>query len=164
MTQLITSIADLRETLRNHRQDGQRIGFVPTMGSLHAGHMDLMVACNEQTDVSVASIFVNPMQFGPNEDFDAYPRTLEDDRAKLSQAKVAYLFAPTVREMYPHGVNTQIDVPSLSNILCGATRPGHFTGVATVVSKLFNIVQPDKAFFGEKDFQQLGVIRQMVSD
>lgn len=164
MTQLITSIAQLREQLKHHRLQHKSIGFVPTMGSLHSGHMDLMRACHEQTDISVASIFVNPMQFGPNEDFDAYPRTLQSDQDKLTAERVDYLFAPTVREIYPNGVNTQIDVPSLSNILCGASRPGHFTGVATVVSKLFNIVQPDQAFFGQKDFQQLAVIRQMVED
>lgn len=164
MTQIITSIDTLRDTLSEHRERGQTIGFVPTMGSLHAGHMDLIRACKDACDITVASIFVNPMQFGPNEDFDAYPRTLEADNDKLTAEGADYLFAPTVREMYPHGVNTQIDVPSLANILCGASRPGHFAGVATVVSKLFNIVQPHQAFFGRKDFQQLAVIRQMARD
>lgn len=164
MTQIVTSIQALREQLNTHRSRNQSIGFVPTMGSLHAGHMDLIRASKAACDITVASIFVNPMQFGPNEDFDAYPRTLDDDNAKLSDEGADYLFAPTVREMYPNGVNTQVDVPSLANILCGAARPGHFAGVATVVSKLFNIVQPDHAFFGRKDFQQLAVIRQMVQD
>ena len=164
MTQVIHEIATLREALNEHRLNRQPIGFVPTMGNLHAGHMDLMRACVQRCDISVASIFVNPMQFGPNEDFDAYPRTLDADLAQLSAQGVDYLFAPTVREIYPDGVNTQIEVPSLSNILEGASRPGHFTGVATVVAKLFNIVQSDVAFFGRKDYQQLAVIRRMVSD
>ena len=164
MTQVIHEIATLREALNEHRLNRQSIGFVPTMGNLHAGHMDLMRACVQRCDISVASIFVNPMQFGPNEDFDAYPRTLDADLAQLSAQGVDYLFAPTVREIYPDGVNTQIEVPSLSNILEGASRPGHFTGVATVVAKLFNIVQSDVAFFGRKDYQQLAVIRRMVSD
>lgn len=164
MTQIFHEIAELREHLAAHRLAGRRIGFVPTMGNLHEGHMDLMRASKDQCDITVASIFVNPMQFGPNEDFDAYPRTLDEDLAKLDAQGVDYLFAPTVREMYPDGVNTQIEVPSLGNILDGASRPGHFTGVATVVAKLFNIVQSDIAFFGRKDYQQLAVIKRMVSD
>lgn len=164
MTQTFHDILSLRGALAEERARGASIGFVPTMGNLHAGHMDLMAASRDACDVTVASIFVNPMQFGPNEDFDAYPRTLDADLAKLQDAGVDYLFAPTVREMYPDGVNTQIEVPSLGNILDGASRPGHFTGVATVVAKLFNIVQSDVAFFGRKDFQQLAVIRRMVSD
>lgn len=164
MTQTFHEIAELREHLAAHRLAGRRIGFVPTMGNLHEGHMDLMRASKDQCDITVASIFVNPMQFGPNEDFDAYPRTLDEDLAKLDAQGVDYLFAPTVREMYPDGVNTQIEVPSLGNILDGASRPGHFTGVATVVAKLFNIVQSDIAFFGRKDYQQLAVIKRMVSD
>jgi pantoate--beta-alanine ligase len=123
-----------------------------------------MRASKAGCDMTVASIFVNPMQFGPNEDFDAYPRTLDSDLAKLKNESVDYLFAPTVREMYPDGVNTQIEVPSLGNILEGASRPGHFAGVATVVAKLFNIVQSDIAYFGRKDYQQLAVIRRMVMD
>ena len=164
MTQVIHEISRLRAQLATHRSQAQSIGFVPTMGNLHDGHMDLMRACKQGCDISVASIFVNPMQFGPNEDFDAYPRTLDADLAKLSEQRVDYLFAPTVREMYPDGVNTQIEVPSLGNILDGASRPGHFTGVATVVAKLFNIVQSDVAYFGRKDYQQLAVIKRMVSD
>lgn len=164
MTQVVHHIHELRQRLNEARMANQSVGFVPTMGNLHAGHMDLMRASVKTCDVTVASIFVNPMQFGPNEDFDAYPRTLDDDLAKLNEQNVDLLFAPTVREMYPQGVNTQIEVPSLSNILEGASRPGHFTGVATVVAKLFNIVQSDIAFFGRKDYQQLAVIRQMVTD
>lgn len=164
MTTVFHSIQDLRTQLNQDRNAGRRIGFVPTMGNLHEGHMDLMRASKAGCDVTVASIFVNPMQFGPNEDFDAYPRTLDSDLAKLKTESVDYLFAPTVREMYPDGVNTQIEVPSLGNILEGASRPGHFTGVATVVAKLFNIVQSDIAYFGRKDYQQLAVIRRMVMD
>lgn len=161
---LVTDVSGLRSYLNRARSEGKSIGFVPTMGNLHAGHLDLVRASSAACDVTVVSIFVNPMQFGPNEDFDAYPRTLDADSEKLKDEAVDVLFAPTVREMYPSGVDTQISVPSLSNILCGASRPGHFTGVATVVAKLFNIVQPTQAFFGKKDFQQLAVIRQMVSD
>ena len=134
------------------------------MGSLHQGHLDLVHKTSELADIVVVSIFVNPMQFGPHEDFDAYPRTLDSDCDALSDYRCDAVFAPTVREIYPKGVNTEIDVPGLSTILCGHHRPGHFKGVATVVTKLLNIVQPEVAVFGNKDYQQLQVIRTLVTD
>ena len=160
----ITTINEIRAVLAEERRGGRSISFIPTLGNLHDGHMALVRAGRKATDCAVVSIFVNPMQFGQNEDLDAYPRTLEQDHEKLISEGVKYLFAPTVREMYPHGVNTQITIPVLSSILCGASRPGHFSGVATICSKLFNIVQPDIAIFGEKDYQQLTIIRHMVND
>jgi len=162
--QTINTIAELRAALSAERKNDQRISFVPTMGNLHAGHMALVEHATEHSDCIVASIFVNPMQFSQNEDLDAYPRTLEADQKLLEARGVKYLFAPTAREMYPQGLCTQIQIPVLSNLYCGASRPGHFTGVATICAKLFNIVQPDIAVFGEKDFQQLTIIRHMVRD
>lgn len=160
----LTTVKEIRAALAQERSSGHSISFVPTMGNLHDGHMALVRAGRKVTDCVVVSIFVNPMQFGQNEDLDAYPRTLEQDQEKLILEGVKYLFAPTAREMYPHGANTRIIVPGLSDILCGASRPGHFSGVATICSKLFNIVQPDIAVFGEKDYQQLTIIRHMVDD
>jgi len=162
----VNLIADLRQQVKAWRQQGQKIAFVPTMGNLHAGHMALVEQARQHADKVVVSIFVNPMQFGPDEDFDCYPRSLAADSVKLDQAATDLLFAPPVEEVYPrgHGVASQIDVPEVSEGLCGASRPGHFTGVATVVAKLFNMVQPDYALFGEKDYQQLQVIRRMVAD
>lgn len=162
--QTLTTIDEIREVLGAERRQEHTIGFVPTLGNLHEGHMALIRAARAAADCVVASVFVNPMQFAANEDLDAYPRTLESDQKKLIAEGADYLFAPTVREMYPEGVSTQIIIPVLSNILCGASRPGHFTGVATICTKLFNIVQPDVAMFGEKDFQQLTIIKHMVSD
>lgn len=162
--QTFTRIDEIREALSHKKRQGRTIGFVPTLGNLHKGHMALIKAAKAQADIVVASVFVNPMQFAANEDLDAYPRTLEADQQKLIQEGADYLFAPTAREMYPEGVSTQIIIPVLSNILCGASRPGHFTGVATICTKLFNIVQPDVSMFGEKDFQQLTIIRHMVED
>lgn len=159
-----TTITSLREALSDDRINGRSIAFVPTLGNLHDGHMALVNAAKKSADVVVVSVFVNPMQFGPNEDLDAYPRTLAADKEKLLDADVDYLFAPSARDMYPQGINTQIVIPVLSNILCGASRPGHFTGVATICAKLFNIVQPDIAIFGKKDFQQLTIIKHMVDD
>ena len=142
---------------------GHAVGLVPTMGNLHEGHLELVQACRRQCDVRVVSIFVNPTQFGPDEDFANYPRTLDDDLARLDEAQVDVVFNPRVEEMYPTGQQgVTVTVPDLANTLCGASRPGHFDGVATVVAKLFNIVQPQHAFFGEKDWQQLAVIRAMV--
>ena len=162
----IERIDALREAVRQWREQGARIGFVPTMGSLHAGHMSLLAAARFRADRVIASVFVNPLQFGPGEDFERYPRTPEDDQHLLAEAGCDLLFLPSVAEMYPEGGQsaTKVSVPSLSGILCGAHRPGHFDGVATVVAKLFGIVQPDVAVFGEKDYQQLAIIRRMVHD
>ena len=160
----LNTTAELRAALAIERQLGNSISFVPTMGNLHAGHMALVEHASQVSDCIVSSIFVNPMQFSQNEDIDAYPKTLEADQKLLEERGVKYLFAPTAREMYPQGVSTQVQIPVLSNLYCGASRPGHFVGVATICAKLFNIVQPDIAVFGEKDFQQLTIIRQMVRD
>lgn len=159
-------ISQLRNELRQQRAAGKTIALVPTMGNLHEGHLQLIRRARELADFVVASVFVNPMQFGANEDFDSYPRTLEQDQAKLTGAGCDLLFAPSVNEVYPQGLSqqTQVSVPALTELHCGASRPGHFTGVATVVSMLFNMVQPDVALFGEKDFQQLAVIRKLVRD
>jgi pantoate--beta-alanine ligase len=156
----------LRAAVTHARNAGKRIGFVPTMGNLHSGHATLVTKAAQQADFVVASIFVNPLQFGAGEDLDKYPRTLAADQEMLLQAGCNLLFAPTVDEMYPGGMTgqTRVSVPQLSEGLCGASRPGHFEGVATVVSKLFNMVQPDMAVFGQKDYQQLAVIRAMVHD
>ena len=165
--QTFAEIAQLREQITTWRRAGRRIAFVPTMGNLHEGHLTLMRKARKHADVVVASIFVNPMQFEKTEDLTNYPRTLEQDIAKLQQQNmVDVVFTPTSEIMYPAGVNNQtfIDVPGLSTILEGELRPGHFRGVATIVNKLFNIVQPDVACFGEKDYQQLALIRQMVID
>lgn len=161
---VITTIADLRERLNAHRRAGQTIGFVPTMGYLHQGHLTLVGSSKSENDVTVVSIFVNPLQFGKNEDLDKYPRDLERDRALLEAAGVDFLFAPSVPDMYPQPMQTVVDLPKLGSELEGESRPGHFAGVATVVTKLFNIVQPDAAYFGEKDYQQVTIIRKMVED
>ncbi len=162
--EIVTSIAALRERLAAHRRAGRSIGFVPTMGYLHDGHMTLVARAKAETDISVVSIFVNPLQFGANEDLARYPRDLGRDAAMLREAGVDFLFAPEVPDMYPRPMQTVVDVPALGNELEGAARPGHFAGVATVVTKLFNIVQPDSAYFGEKDFQQVTLIRRMAED
>ena len=160
------SIADIRAQVKAWRLKGETVAFVPTMGNLHLGHITLVKEAKQRADHVVASIFVNPMQFGQNEDLDAYPRTLADDQAALVDAGAELLFTPTPEIIYPKGMDAQtfVEVPSISDELCGASRPGHFRGVATVVCKLFNIVQPDIAVFGQKDFQQLLVIRTMVND
>jgi pantoate--beta-alanine ligase len=160
----ISTIAELREALAEHRRAGRSVGLVPTMGYLHVGHMELVRRARGENDVVVASIFVNPLQFGANEDLGKYPRDLARDRALLTDGGVDFLFAPGVSDMYPQPMETVVDVPKLGSELEGAVRPGHFAGVATVVTKLFNIVQPDRAYFGEKDFQQLQIIRRMVED
>jgi pantoate--beta-alanine ligase len=164
--EVIARPATLRERVAQWRRNGERIAFVPTMGNLHAGHGSLVSRASQLADHVIVSIFVNPLQFGPNEDFAAYPRTPEDDRQLLSELNVAVLFAPEVDDIYPRGQETtaRVHVPGLEDILCGVFRPGHFMGVATVVTKLLNLVQPDVALFGEKDFQQLMVIRRAAVD
>ncbi|WP_028302935.1 pantoate--beta-alanine ligase [Oceanospirillum maris] len=164
---LCHSITELRATIAQRRlSEGGKVAFVPTMGNLHSGHIHLIHEAHKAGNIVVASIFVNPMQFGPNEDLESYPRTLQLDGEKLAEAGCHILFAPSANEIYPQGSDnhTQVCVPELGEELCGAARPGHFTGVTTVVSKLFNIVQPDVALFGQKDFQQLAIIRQMTQD
>lgn len=162
----VHTIRELREHVRNARASGRRIGFVPTMGNLHDGHISLIDRARGDQCFTVASIFVNPLQFNDKNDLARYPRTLPDDQARLSAAGCDVLFAPDVDEMYPNGQQGQsiVQVPVVSDGLCGASRPGHFDGVSTVVTKLFNMVQPDNAYFGEKDFQQVAVIRKMVAD
>jgi pantoate--beta-alanine ligase len=162
----VTTIAAVRERLRGWRSSGLKIAFVPTMGNLHAGHVSLIEAARRHGERFVASIFVNPMQFGPNEDFAHYPRTPDEDARMLADAGCSLMFMPEVGEIYPHGSEraTRVEVPVLSRILEGEFRPGHMEGVSTVVAKLFHIVEPDVAVFGEKDFQQLAVIRRMVAE
>jgi pantoate--beta-alanine ligase len=164
--QTIDNRAGLQHALSARRAAGERIAFVPTMGNLHEGHLELVRRARELGDLVVVSIFVNPMQFGPTEDLDAYPRTLAADREKLFAEGAQFLYTPGVEDIYPEGITAQtvVRVPELADTLCGSNRPGHFDGVSTVVSKLFNIVQPQVAVFGEKDFQQLSIIRKMVSD
>ncbi|HBC7969634.1 TPA: pantoate--beta-alanine ligase [Escherichia coli] len=163
---IIETLPLLRQQIRRLRMEGKRVALVPTMGNLHDGHMKLVDEAKARADVVVVSIFVNPMQFDRPEDLARYPRTLREDCEKLNKRKVDLVFAPSVKEIYPNGTETHtyVDVPGLSTMLEGASRPGHFRGVSTIVSKLFNLVQPDIACFGEKDFQQLALIRKMVAD
>ncbi|OTA21932.1 pantoate--beta-alanine ligase [Xenorhabdus beddingii] len=164
---IIETIPILRREIRRWRQAGKRIAFVPTMGNLHDGHMALVDTAKAQADVVIVSIFVNPMQFDREDDLVNYPRTLQEDCEKLSRHNVELVFAPNANEMYPNGLNgnqTFVEEPELSHKLEGASRPGHFRGVTTVVSKLFNLIQPDLVYFGEKDFQQLQIIRKMITD
>lgn len=158
--------ADLQQQVRLWRQQGHSIGFVPTMGNLHAGHLSLVKLAQQHADKVVVSIFVNPLQFGPNEDFDSYPRTFEADQSALAEMQTDAVFYPAVEEMYPNGSEQALVCvpPALTGLLEGASRPGHFDGVTTVVTKLFNQVQPDVAVFGQKDYQQFAVIQRMVSD
>jgi pantoate--beta-alanine ligase len=164
--EIVTTVEALRGRVAAWRTDGARVAFVPTMGNLHEGHMSLIGKARAAAGRIVASIFVNPLQFGPDEDYQVYPRTLDADAAMLGRAGVHLLFAPSVAEMYPHGEEaaTRVVVPQLSDILCGAHRPGHFGGMATVVCKLLNMVGADVAVFGEKDYQQLMIVRRMVED
>ena len=164
--QLINKILDLREIRRTWQNSAKVIAFVPTMGNLHQGHLNLVREAKKQADIVVVSIFVNPMQFGPDEDLEAYPRTLQNDSRLLESLGVDVLFVPSASDIYARGLEQQtfVEVPGLSYMICGASRPGHFRGVATIVCKLLNMVQPNLAFFGEKDFQQLQVIKAMVTD
>ncbi len=163
---IVSDIKTLRETRREWQTEKQAIAFVPTMGNLHEGHLRLVKEAKKHSSKVVVSIFVNPLQFGPDEDLDAYPRTMQQDKASLEALGVDLLFMPKVSDIYSRGLEQQtfVEVPGLSYMICGASRPGHFRGVATIVCKLFNMVQPNMAFFGEKDFQQLQVIKAMVTD
>ena len=162
--QVVRKIEEMQEISDRLRQEGKRIGFVPTMGYLHEGHLSLVRKAKDLCDSVVVSIFVNPTQFGPGEDFERYPRDEEGDKSKLEQEGVDFLFIPEIRDMYLLGYQTYVDVTEVSKGLCGDFRPGHFRGVATVVAKLFNLVKPHVAIFGEKDYQQLLVIKRMAKD
>ncbi|WP_198245212.1 pantoate--beta-alanine ligase [methane-oxidizing endosymbiont of Gigantopelta aegis] len=161
---VVRTISELRRVLTGWRQAGDRISLVPTMGNLHAGHLQLVTMAQQQAERVVVSIFVNPTQFGQGEDFESYPRTEAEDIEKLKESGVALAFIPSLAEMYPGAQQVSLHVTGLAERWCGASRPGHFDGVATIVAKLFNLIQPDSAVFGEKDYQQLAVIRQMVRD
>ncbi|MEN6560700.1 MAG: pantoate--beta-alanine ligase [Acidobacteriota bacterium] len=161
---IVKTVAEMKALCRGWRREGKRIGLVPTMGCLHEGHLSLVRASRERDDVTVVSIFVNPAQFGPKEDFQKYPRDLDKDAVCLRQAGVEALFHPDAAEMYPAGFRTYVQVEDLQDRLCGGSRPGHFRGVATVVLKLFNIVAPDRAYFGAKDAQQLVIVRRLARD
>ncbi len=164
--EIVSTVVELRQRVSGWRRQGQTVAFVPTMGNLHPGHLALVSDACAQADQVIVSIFVNPTQFGPGEDFEAYPRTLEQDCERLASVGVALVFAPTVDEMYPGGpdASTRVEVPGLSDDLCGRFRPGHFTGVATVVARLLNMVQPDIGIFGRKDYQQFLVIQRLARD
>nr|WP_274600279.1 pantoate--beta-alanine ligase [Persephonella atlantica] len=161
---LIKKIEEMKQIVRRIKREGKTVGFVPTMGYLHEGHLSLIRCSKRENDITVVSVFVNPIQFGKNEDLDRYPRDLERDLKLCEREGVDYLFYPSVGEMYPEGYSTYVEVEGLTEELCGRYRPGHFKGVTTVVTKLFNIVNPDKAYFGKKDYQQLKVIQRMVKD
>lgn len=162
--EVFKTIPQVRQWVKAQRQQGRKIGLVPTMGYLHEGHLTLMRRAKNSCDAVIISIFVNPTQFGPQEDYERYPRDLERDLRLAREVGVDAVFAPEVQEMYPPGYATYVEVEGLTEVLCGASRPGHFRGVATVVTKLFNIVQPDEAFFGLKDYQQAMIIKRMVKD
>lgn len=162
--QLFHTIQDVRDYVRTQKALGRSVALVPTMGALHEGHLTLIRTAKSQCDIVIVSVFVNPTQFGPNEDYDAYPRTLEADCTNAEKAGASAVFAPSPTEMYPDGFATTVTVSGITDLLCGAQRPGHFAGVALVVTKLFNIVQPDRAFFGQKDAQQVLVIRRFTAD
>jgi len=164
--EVCADFASIKQLVNTWHRDGEVVSFVPTLGNLHQGHLQLVKLAAENADRVVVSIFVNPLQFGKNEDYALYPRTLNADIEKLQATAASALFCPTDQEIYPNGVEDQttVTVPTMTDILCGATRPGHFTGVTTIVTKLFHIIQPDKAVFGAKDFQQLAVIKRMVED
>jgi len=161
---IIEKISEVRTIVGSLRREGKTIGFVPTMGYLHQGHMSLVKASRQANDITIMSIFVNPAQFGPKEDFEKYPRDMDADSKKADEAGVDMIFLPTVKEMYPDDYSTYVEVLGITDKLCGKSRPGHFKGVCTVVLKLFNIVCPDRAYFGQKDAQQAAVINRMVKD
>jgi len=162
--EIVTTADELKERVRSWKKEGRRIGFVPTMGYLHEGHLSLVRESKKRSDVTVVSIFVNPKQFGPAEDYQIYPRDLERDRRLLEKEGVDLIFYPSVEQMYPEGYRTYVEVEGLQDKLCGRSRPGHFRGVCTVVLKLFNLVEPDEAYFGWKDAQQVIIIKKMVED
>lgn len=162
--EIIENIASIQAFSERKRMEGNLIGLVPTMGSLHEGHLTLIREAKSRTDIVVVSIFVNPAQFGPREDYDNYPKDLEGDKEKVNSAGGDIIFAPSARDMYPEDYLTYVNVEGITETLCGLSRPGHFRGVTTVVTKLFNIVKPHKAFFGQKDYQQSVVIKRMVRD
>lgn len=164
MTKIVTTINDMQEIVKSYRSQGETIGFIPTMGALHDGHLKMMRMSVENNELTVISVFVNPLQFGPNEDFDAYPRQIDQDVKAVESINVDYVFYPSVGEMYPDQLDITLKVGRLAEVLEGAQRPGHFEGVVTVVNKLFNIVSPDYAYFGKKDAQQLAIIEKMVKD
>ncbi|ADQ05239.1 pantoate/beta-alanine ligase [Caldicellulosiruptor owensensis OL] len=161
---VVERIQEMKDIVKRLKKEGKSIGFVPTMGYLHEGHLSLVRLSKQQNDITIMSIFVNPIQFGPNEDYDRYPRDFERDKSLAEKEGVDYIFYPSVEEMYPEDFKTVVSVKKITEIMCGKSRPGHFDGVATVVLKLFNIVNPDRAYFGQKDAQQLAVIKQMVKD
>ena len=164
MTTLITSIQEMSKLSANLIENNQSIGFVPTMGALHEGHLEMMSQSVMENDVTIISIFVNPLQFGPNEDFDAYPRNIDQDKIKAASVGVDYIFYPEAEEMYPEEPTIKLNAGKLATVLEGAQRPGHFNGVITVVNKLFNIIRPQRAYFGKKDAQQLAIVEKMVMD
>ncbi len=161
---IITHARELQNILKQYRNAGKQIGFVPTMGYLHEGHESLLKKARQENDIVVLSIFVNPLQFGPNEDLEKYPRDMDRDEAVAKKHDTDYIFFPTVQEMYPDGMSVSVKVTKGTDVLCGRNRPGHFDGVATVLTKLFHIVQPDKVYFGLKDAQQVAVVERMVRD
>lgn len=164
MTKVITTVSEMQSIAKEYKRHGQTIGFVPTMGALHEGHLKMMELSSEFNDITVVSIFVNPLQFGPNEDFDAYPRQINKDVEMMEEIDVDYVFYPSVEEMYSDELGVTLKVGKLAHVLEGAQRPGHFEGVVTVVNKLFNIISPDYAYFGKKDAQQLAIVEKMVKD
>jgi len=161
---VVERIQEMKDIVKRLKKEGKSIGFVPTMGYLHEGHLSLVRLSKQQNDITIMSIFVNPIQFGPNEDYERYPRDFERDKTLAEKEGVDYIFYPSVEEMYPEDFKTVVSVKKITEMMCGKSRPGHFDGVATVVLKLFNIVNPDRAYFGQKDAQQLAVIKQMVKD
>jgi pantoate--beta-alanine ligase len=164
LTEVITRISEMQKITSNAKRQGKTIGFVPTMGALHDGHLTMMKQSIAEQDITIISVFVNPLQFGPNEDFDAYPRQIEQDVTMVKEIGVDYVFYPATEEMYPRVIDVNVTVGRLASVLEGEKRPGHFDGVVTVVNKLFNIVQPDVAYFGKKDAQQLAIVEKMVED